>query len=136
MTTIDITTLEASVEALIQQQVAAYEASLREALGRRLAADGGRSSPRRTRRSEGPKRRQPAGPRRTTAELEALGERLLKAVEATPGETMMTLAQRLGIRAREFQRPVQLLRRTGRIRMVGQRSQARYYPMTPRTAPG
>jgi hypothetical protein len=134
MTTIDITTLEASVEALIQQQVAAYEARLREALGRRLAADRGRGSPRKMARNSGSKRGQPAGPRRTTEELEALGARLLEAVKASPGETMLTLAKRVGIRARELQRPVQLLRRTGRIRMVGQRSQARYYPMTARTA--
>jgi hypothetical protein len=37
MTAIDITALEASVEALIQQQLAAYEAQLREALARTLS---------------------------------------------------------------------------------------------------
>ena len=40
MTTIHITTLEASVEALIQQQLAAYELQVREALARAVQAQG------------------------------------------------------------------------------------------------
>ena len=132
MTALDITTLEASVEALIRQQVAAYEAGLREALGRRLAAGSG-SSPRR-RGTNKPRRpskgSSPAACRRTPEELEALAERFFAAVESAPGETMVVLAQSLGLGGQELQRPVLRLRAAGRIKTVGERSRTRYYPMT------
>jgi len=65
MTNLDIATLETSVEALIRQQVAAYEAQLREALGRKLAGGPSkkRTAPRRdrsTRRSRDCQRPDPA----------------------------------------------------------------------------
>ncbi len=131
MTTIDITTLEASVEALIQQQLAAYEAQLREALGRKLTT-GRRGTPRRKRTKSTAARS--GAPRRTTEELEALAERFFSAVESTPGETMMTLAAGLGLRAQELERPVLRLKKAGRIKTVGERSRTRYYPMTARAS--
>lgn len=134
MTAIDITTLEASVEALIQQQVAAYEAQLREALGRKLASGRGRSSRKAGRRATSPKRSAPATTRRTAEELEELAVRFFEAVEAAPGETMSTLAPKLGLQPKELERPVQRLKKAGRIRTVGERSQMRYYPMPKRTA--
>jgi hypothetical protein len=130
MTAIDITTLEASVEALIQQQLATYEAQLRETLARTLA----KGWPGATRRKE-PKptaaRVRPASsvPRRTPEELEALAERLFAAVESAPGETMAVLAPSLGVVAKELERPVKRLRKSGRIKTVGERSRMRYYPM-------
>lgn len=127
MTNIDTRTLEASVEGLIQQQVAAYETALREALGRKLrSADRSRGSTRRSRKSERP---QNAVGRRSAAELDALAEQFMKAVEASPGETMLTLSKQLGVGARELHRPVSKLRAASRVRMVGERSQARYFPL-------
>ena len=134
MATIDITTLEASVEALIRQQVATYEAQLRETLGRRLAPVGA-SSPRKAARSTAsPKRCTAPAARRPPKELEALAERFFSAVEAAPGETMVTLAAGLGLGAQEFERPVLRLKREGRLKTVGERNRTRYYPLTPRSA--
>ena len=130
MTAIDISTLEASVEALIQQQLAAYEAQLRETLARTLS----KARPGAARRKE-PKataarvRRAPSVARRAPEELEALAERLYAAVESTPGETMGVLAPSLGVVAKELERPVKRLRKSGRIKTVGERSRMRYYPM-------
>lgn len=141
MTAIDITTLEASVEALIRQQVAVYEMTLREAIGRKLTSGRSGSSSRRTatnlmrppRRAAAPAPR-PTATRRTSADLEELAERIFNAVEATPGETMMTLAARLGLSSQELHGSVLRLKKAGRIRMVGERNRARYYPMTPRSS--
>lgn len=135
MTTNDIATLQASVEALIRQQVAAYEAQLRETLGRRLAPAGGTSPrPKGARSTASPKRRTPPAPRRAPEELEALAERFFGAVEAAPGETMVTLAAGLGLRAQELERSVLRLERAGRVKTVGERDRTRYYPLTPRPA--
>jgi len=133
MTNLDITTLEASVEALIQQQVAAYEAQLREALGRKLGG-GGRNKRKASKLSASGRRSRATGPRRTPEQLEALGERLLSAVEAAPGETMVTLAASLGLTTAELARPAVQLKKAGRVKTVGERSRMRYYPLTRRAA--
>jgi len=133
MTNLDITTLEASVEALIQQQVAAYEAQLREALGRKLA--GGGSKKRKPSKSQASVRQSRAtGARRTPDQLEVLCERLLAAVESNAGETMVTIAARLGVTTAELARPAVQLKKAGRVKTVGERSRMRYYPMTSRAA--
>jgi hypothetical protein len=58
----------------------------------------------------------------------ALAERLLAEVVATPGETMTTLAARLGAMVAELHRPMANLRRAGRLRSVGARNLTRYFP--------
>jgi len=130
MTAIDITALEASVEALIQQQLAAYEAQLREALARTLSK-ARPSSPRRkeTKPKGAPTRRAPSPQRRPAEELDALAERLFSAVESAPGETMAMMAPILGLSAKELERPAARLKKAGQIRTVGERSRMRYYPM-------
>lgn len=130
MTVIDITTLEASVEALIQQQLAVYEAQLREALARALA----KTRPIQSRRKEGkskgaPAKRVASYQRRPAVEFDALTECLFAAVESAPGETMAVLAPRLGVSSRELERPAARLKKTGQVRTVGERNQMRYYPM-------
>ncbi len=134
MTAIDITTLEASIEALIQQQVAAYEARLREALGRRLAPRRAASQRQKTGLSTASSRRQAAAPRRSAEELRALGDAFFSAVAASPGETMTTLAAGLGLRTKDLERPVLRLKREERVKTVGERNHTRYYPMTARSA--
>jgi hypothetical protein len=42
---------------------------------------------------------------------------------------MSTLASRVGVSTRELNRPAMQLRRTGRVRSVGQRAATRYFPM-------
>ena len=68
-------------------------------------------------------------PRRTPEELSALGERLYSAICAKPGETMTVLATQLGTTPRRLERPVARLKRAGRVRSVGERSQTRYFPL-------
>lgn len=47
---------------------------------------------------------------------------------------MTTLAAAVGASARELSRPVQLLKRSGRIRSVGQRQATRYFPIASKRA--
>ena len=68
--------------------------------------------------------------RRGSAEVAALGERFYRVVCARPGETMTALCADVGASARELQRSVSLLRQSGRVRTVGNRSLMRYFPMT------
>ena len=72
MTAIDITALEASVEALIQQQLAVYEAQLREALARTLA----KARPAAPRRKETKPKAAPA-PKKPAAEMARAAERYM-----------------------------------------------------------
>ena len=126
----EITALEASVEALIRQQLAAYEAQLREALARTLSK-ARPSSPRgkEVKQKAAPARRASSTQRRSADEIDAFAERLFEAVESTPGETMAVLAPRLGVSAKELERPAARLKKAGQIRTVGERSRMRYYPM-------
>ena len=136
MTALDTTILEASVEALIRQQVAAYERQLRQRLGRKLSASQD-SSGRAAAAKPKPKRKQaqdrPAAPCRTPEELNALAERFFDEVRCVPGETMAVHAAKLGLGARQLERPVLRLKKSGRIRTVGTGSRLRYYAVTPRT---
>ncbi len=65
--------------------------------------------------------------------MAALGERLHEAVCAQPGETMSVLGPALGKSRRELNRPMTALKRSGRVRSVGQRHQTRYYPSVVRS---
>ena len=133
MTAIEITTLEASGEALVRQQVAEYEAQLRAALGRRLSPAASPSSRRRSgRQKASAKRASKALPRRSAEELSALAEQFFEAVEATPGETMAALAARLELSSRALERLVQRLEHEGRIKTVGERNRTRYHARTRR----
>jgi len=78
-------------------------------------------------------RRDPApgkrGRRRSSAEVEALCEKVFAAVSKDPGSTMMQLAAQLGSSARELHRPMTLLRRAGRVRTAGKKNYTKYFPM-------
>lgn len=64
----------------------------------------------------------------------ALGERFYAILCRNPGETMTTLAPQVGSSPRALQVAVARLKRTGRVRAVGQRQHTRYFPMTATTA--
>jgi len=134
MTTLDISSLEASMEALIQQQLAAYEAQLREALAATLTKAGRPRSSKRGAQARPPTARGKNAPKRSAEEIRALAERLYAAVEAAPGETMFTLAASLGVASTTLERPVHYLREAERIRSVGERSRTRYFAMVSRAA--
>jgi hypothetical protein len=119
--------LEQRIEQLVREHIAAVQRSAREAIDRAFAGSTGAA-------------RKPAqtvtataatgGRRRARAELSAVAERLYRAVCAHPGESIVALAGELGVSARELQRPMALLRESGRVRSVGQRHLMRYYPRT------
>ena len=60
----------------------------------------------------------------------ALGEHFYAILCRNPGETMTTLAPQVGASPRALQVAVARLKRTGRVRAVGQRQHTRYFPMT------
>ncbi len=117
--------LESAIERLVQEHVAELHrtaaAAVARAFGQRLAARAARSTSA-TKRS--------AGSRRAPDEVAALAERLYTEVCASPGSAMSTLALQVGVSPRALNRPVMHLRRSGRLRSVGQRQGTRYFPMT------
>lgn len=66
--------------------------------------------------------------RRSSMEIAELGERFYTLVCQQPGEPMTTLAPLLGVSARNLAQPIAGLKRAGRIRSVGQRSETTYFP--------
>ena len=67
--------------------------------------------------------------RRNPAEIAAMSERLYQAVCAKPGESKAVLAAEVGVSARELDRPMSHLKNVGKVRTVGQRHLARYFPL-------
>jgi hypothetical protein len=59
---------------------------------------------------------------------------LYAAVCAQPGETMSVLGPALGHSPRELNRPMLALKRSGRVRSVGERHHTRYYPAVVRSS--
>ncbi len=112
------------IERLVQEHISETQVAAQAAVERAFAPTGGaKRHSTRQQRSSHPKRRR--GPQ----ELEAIGERLYEAVCAKPGETMAVLAPMVGGTARELNRPMMRMKRAGRVRVVGTRSSARYFPM-------
>lgn len=66
--------------------------------------------------------------RRSAAELAELCEQIYEWVCARPGESMTAFADETGLAVRTLQRPMSKLKADGRIRCVGGRNQARYFP--------
>lgn len=121
--------LAAGIEQLVREHIAEIHRSTAAALERAFAS----SSKPQKHESQRPARRMLSN-RRDPEEVAALAERLHAVVCATPGETMPVLAERLGTTTRELNRPMNNLRRAGRLRSVGTRNQTRYFPAVGRAA--
>ena len=124
--TTSIHDLTEKIEQVVREHMAASRSAATAALERAFGA-----ATMRTRTPPPPQTRAPrAKPnrRRPPTEVAALGERFYDAVCGNPGETMGVLAAKLGASARELNRPMSLLKRTGRVRTVGQRHLTRYFP--------
>jgi hypothetical protein len=123
------TDLATSIEQLVRDHLAEIHRSTAAALERAFASSAvpGKATPK-------PPVRRPASNRREPDEVAALAERLHSAVCAAPGETMAVLAERLGTTASALNRPMNNLRRAGRLRSAGVRSQTRYFPAVGRAA--
>ena len=59
---------------------------------------------------------------------------IYEALCQSPGEKMAVLAPMIGATARDLNRPMLLLKRSGRIRSVGTKHATRYFPMGPRSS--
>jgi hypothetical protein len=66
--------------------------------------------------------------RRSSAELAEVRELLYELVCARPGEAMPVFAEEIGLPLRALQRPMSKLKAEGRVRCVGERNLARYFP--------
>ena len=72
--------------------------------------------------------------RRTAAEIDATSEQLFAVVRGRPGESILTLAEEMGLPVSALQRPMAKLRAESRVRTVGQRHLMRYFPAVTKTA--
>ena len=120
-----MTDLAKQIEQLVRKHLAASHKEARAALERAFAE--AEREP--AQRSPEPKPTSPSKPRRTAEEIASLSEQLYQAISETPGETMMVLAQAVGVTTRDLSVPVGRLKRAGRVRSVGQRIHTRYFPM-------
>jgi hypothetical protein len=116
--------LAQQIEQLVENFIAGGRMAATTAIERAFATAKAEPRKRSARRA-----RRKLAPRRTPTEMLALSDRLYEAVCAKPGETMMVLAPIVGVAARSLQVPATRLKRAGRIRMVGDRQFARYFPM-------
>jgi hypothetical protein len=121
--------LAKQIEDLVRQHVDTLRTAAAAAVARAFAT----ALPREAERASAPtkpvRQRAKAAPRRAPDELVALGERFYAVLCRQPGQTMTTLAPQVGVAPRVLQVAVARLRRAGRVRVVGQRQLARYFPM-------
>ncbi|MEW6071823.1 MAG: hypothetical protein AB1726_04405 [Planctomycetota bacterium] len=66
--------------------------------------------------------------RRTTEDLQAIGQQVVTAVRAEPGIRMEKLSAGLGIATKDLKRPIELLIGTGALRTTGQKRGTQYFP--------
>ena len=118
--------LEQAIEKLVRAHIMASRTAATAAVERAFAASLNESATieRRPKATIGVRSQ-----RRSPEELTLLDERLHAAICERPGETMTVLAARLGVPTRSLQVPVKRLKRTERLRSVGQRPYTRYFPL-------
>lgn len=75
------------------------------------------------------KPRRESGARRTPAQLHELGERFHELLCKQPGCAITVYCAELGVTPRELHRPVAMLKRAKRLRSVGERQAAKYFPL-------
>jgi hypothetical protein len=123
--------LTAAIEAIIGSYLAELRCTTQQAVERALSSSSRyiRTAPRKVKR----RYVQPAAAkRRSAAELGALCDRLHAAVCARPGESILALAEEMGVKWPELQKPMSKLRTQGRVRTVGERNMTRYFPAVAR----
>ena len=118
--------LERQIEELVRAHLESCRKAAEVAIARAFtaAASGAKTAARQERKTRRAQR-----PPRSAEELARLEEQFLAEVCTTPGETMHVLAARLGMPSHRLSVPAKRLKRTGRVRIVGQRNGARYFPM-------
>lgn len=124
MTTKTIEHLQNQIEQLVREHLAAHRMAVTAAVNRAFAATiapAASAAPRGLRRTP--------GRRRPPTEVSGLAEQLYAAVRANPGELMVVFAAQLGQTVRALNRPMEHLKRAGRVRSAGERGHTRYFPM-------
>jgi len=118
--------LELKIEALVRAHLVEQRAAAVAAVERAFAAD---ARHRGTRRAS-PATRAVPQKRRPDDAIAALADRLLAAVEATPGVGVADLARKVGVPATDLVSPMRRLKTEGRVRSIGRTQRARYFPLT------
>src|SRR5437870_3728713 len=95
------------VERLVQEYISETRIAVQAAMDRAFATSVGAGA-KAKKQDQQAKRRM--NPRRPSAELVAIGERLCAAMCKAPGETMLVLAPAVGATARELHRPMARLK--------------------------
>jgi len=116
-----------SIEHLVQQHLRACQrevAAVVERTFRATAVTATRPEPKAKRAKS-----KQAGPRRTPAEIQALGERFYELLCTKPGAAMTVYSAELGVTPSELHRPVARLKRAKLVRSVGERQAAKYFPL-------
>lgn len=121
MTTKITEELQVQIERLVREHLAAQQKAATTAVERAFALVATPTRPRPARSTTG---------RRRPTEMAELAERLWEAVRVCPGETIVTIAARVGEKPRALNRPMLHLKNAGRVRSAGERNLTRYFPMT------
>lgn len=129
------------IQALIEERIdsmmndvmvalrAAAIAALSEALGGRGTVNGADSQqPRKSAR----RRSSNVKPSRSKEEIAELGDCLYRQIDAAPGQSMSFYAKELGVTSPQLAVPARRLKKTARVRTVGQRNETKYFPMGPK----
>jgi hypothetical protein len=126
--------LASAIEALIGLYMDGIRSASQQAVSRALGATPRGASTRRGQRAS--KASGERAVRRTPASLESTCDTLCETVRANPGASIAMLAEKMGVRTLDLQRPMVTLKVAGRVRSVGERRLMRYYPSVARTAVG
>lgn len=118
--------LERQIEELVRAHLESCRKAAAAAVDRAFAAATRGATTVKRQASKAPRVQRPP---RSPEELARLEDELYAAVCETPGETMSVLAARLGMTSSRLEVPSKRLKRAGRVRTVGQRNGARYFPM-------
>lgn len=116
--------IEESVEQSVREHIASFEKAALEAAARGFRRALDTSGAERGKKKGATAKRA----RRSGAELMALETKLHAAVCAQPGERMAAYAKAAKSTCEILKHPMRKLRAAGRIRSVGQKRRARYFP--------
>ena len=134
MTTTTIEQLEKKIDELIRTHIAEVRRTAAAAVERAFASAAvkktavKKTADKKTPPSRAVAQSEPNG-RRDPEVIQELVARLHRAVCANPGSSMPALAKSMGKTTAELEHPVRLLKSTGKIRVVGERHGARYFPV-------
>ena len=126
--------LAGAIELLVASYMDEVRQVAQEALQRALCRQGGTRRPAKKATGQRAQALRPEAKRRTEAEIDATSEQLCTLVRARPGESIVTLAEEMGVPASTLQRPMAKLRAESRVRTVGERHLMRYFPAVIRPA--